>query len=102
MLACSAPAVLLSLRTKHVKHADYLDNSVMKVTETSYSNFTFCVHESVFFSGAHTAFVNYVAVDTSKVRVFILQGPTTFIFYPLNLECIAVAYSSGFPLRVWF
>ena len=72
----SSPAVLLSLRTKHVKHADWLDNSVIKVTEVSNTGFRFCVHEAVFFSGHHVAYVNYLAVNANMSHDLITEVAT--------------------------
>ena len=53
----ATPTILLSMLAHHDSHPDYLQASHAWLRSVEPSQFTFCVHETVFFGGAHKATV---------------------------------------------
>ena len=59
------PTVLLTLLAHHDSTPDYMQSSHAWLTETTIDSFTYCVHESIFFAGAHKATVVCVIYSCS-------------------------------------
>ena len=51
----SDPVVILSLATKHISASHYKSYAVVWLRSVNTTGFEACVHERVFFSGAHEA-----------------------------------------------